>query len=351
MKQPLLFIIILFLAQNNLLAQSYVQIEDTNLTFLDATHIKPNEKKGAYYNEHWSYHVILDNDAELHLTFSISHFAGFRGSATGARLSILNWEGNDYHMAREYGHDDLVYNEQEYKLALHPNRSIWFEGDPNKDHRFFLRTEKDGVYYDMSIHFNDPYKGFTMGDGVFKLGSDDEVGIFSHIPFSKVSGFISLNQDTVNISGIGFMDHIYQTNVGTRLFETSYKFNERTENGFSGGYFMVPKGHNNEVAGYAYTYDGKSLTLKYPENIKVLEERSVMGKTIPSNIQVTYSDNSIDAFLFNNVQEKISMLDELSGLKKMFAKRFLGGEILFYRGKAQRNNSEAEVSFHISLVD
>lgn len=350
MKQSFLVFILLSIS-SSLLAQNFVQIEDSTIQYLQAEDMKPNEKDGAYYNEHWSYHVVLDNDAELYLTFSISHFAGFRGSVTGARLSLLNWEGKNYQMAREYDHDDLVYDADTYKFALHPNRSIWFEGDPKKDHRFFLRTEKDGVYYDMSIHFNNAFEGFTMGDGVFELGNDDEVGLFSHIPYSEVSGFISLNQDTVNISGIGFMDHTYQTNVATRLFETSYKFNHKTEKGFSGGYFMVPKDHTDEVAGYMYSYDGNELTLKNPATIDVKERTKVMDKVIPTTISVEYVDGSSDQFQFNNVYEKISMLDELGGFKKMIAKRFIGGEILFYRGKAIRNTNGEEVYFNLSLVD
>lgn len=350
MKQSLIVVILLCIP-TVLMAQNYVQIQDSSVNYLQPEDMKPNERQGSYYNEHWAYHVILDNEAELYLTFSISHFAGFRGSVTGSRLSILNWEGKDYKMAREYDHDDLVYNEEEYKFALHPNRSIWFEGDPGEDHRFFLRTEKDGVYYDMSIHFDDAYPGFTVGDGVYELGNDDEVGIYTHIPYSKVSGFISLNQDTVNISGIGFMDHTYQTNVAPRLFQTSYKFNQKTNDGFSGGNFMIPKDHTDEVAGYMYSYDGNELTVKHPNTVSVEGRANVMGKNIPTTIRVDYEDGSNDRFRFYDVYEKISMLDELGGFKKMIAKRFIGGELLFYRGKAERNSNGEEVYFNLSLVD
>ncbi|MCH2449093.1 MAG: hypothetical protein MK198_02995 [Gracilimonas sp.] len=332
-------------------AQNYVQLEDSTVNYLQPEDIKPNKQQGSYYNEHWAYHVILENGAEIYVTYSISHFAGVRGAAASGRLSLLNWEGKDYQVAREYDLNDMNFDEQTYQLKLHPDRGLWTEGKINEDHRFYYRTEKDGIHYDISINFNNPFPGFTLGNGVFKLGSQDEVGLFTHIPFSYVSGFVALNGDTVKVKGIGFMDHYYQTNVATRLFETSYKFNNKTQNGFSGGHFMIPKDQKNEVAGYMYSYDGDKLILKNPDKIEVQERTNVMGEKIPTSIIVNYADGSTDHFWFNNVYEKISMLDELSGFKKMIAKRFVGGEILFFRGTALRNDDGEDVYFNLSLVD
>jgi|AntRauTorckE6833_2_1112554.scaffolds.fasta_scaffold00583_4 hypothetical protein len=350
MKQTLI-VVVLFCFQNILFAQNYVQNPDNTVNYLEAEDIKPNEQQGAYYNENWAYHVVLDNGAEIYVTYSISHFSGLRSAASSGRLSLLNWNRKDYNVAREYGIDEMVYDEENYKMNLNPERGIWIEGKPGEDHRFYYRTEKDGIHYDISINFDDPFKAFTQGDGVFKLGSQDEVGLFTHIPFSKVSGFVALNHDTVEVKGIGFMDHTYQTNVATRLFDTSYKFNQKTENGFYGGHLMVPKDQPNEVSGYAYSYDGKNLTIRNAKNIEVKNRKNIMGKNIPTSIKINYKEGPPDNFLFNNVYEKISMLDELSGFKKMIAKRFVGGEILFYRGKADRNNQQNNVYFNLSLVD
>ena len=350
MKQSLIVVILLCIP-TVLMAQNYVQIQDSSVNYLQLEDMKPNERQGSYYNEHWAYHVVLDNGSEIYVTYSISHFAGVRGAAASGRLSLLNWKGKDYKVAREYDLNDMSFDEETHQLKLHPDRGLWIEGKVNEDHRFYYRTEKDGIHYDISINFDSPFPGFTQGNGVFKLGDQDEVGLFTHIPFSNVSGFVALNGDTVKVKGIGFMDHTYQTNVATRLFEISYKFNQRTENGFSGGNFMIPRDHTDEVAGYMYSYDGDELVGKHPNTVSVEGRANVMGKNIPTTIRVDYEDGTNDRFKFNNVYEKISMLDELGGFKKMIAKRFVGGEILFYRGKAERNYTGEEVYFNLSLVD
>jgi hypothetical protein len=228
MKQSLIIAFCLFYFHNFLFAQNFVQKPSSEVTYLQPKDLKSNEKKGAYYNEQWAYHVILDNGAQIYVTYAISHFAAFRSSASSGRLSLLNWEGEDYRVAREYSLDELMFYEDEYKMDLNPERGLWFEGKPgNNNHRFYYRTKKDGIHYDISINFDHPFPGFTQGDGVFKLGNDDELGMFTHIPFSKVSGFVALNHDTVKVAGIGFMHHIYETNIATRLFRSSYAFSQK----------------------------------------------------------------------------------------------------------------------------
>lgn len=351
MKRSPVVVFILLLVPYFIIAQDYIQKPAGSLKFLQNDDLKIHEKNGAYYNEHWAYHVVLDNGAEIYVTYSISHFAGLRNSVSSARLSLLNWKNNDYSVVREYDLNELVFNEEKYKMDLNPERGIWFEGKPDEGHRFYFRTQKDGIHYDISVKFDDPFKGFTLGDGIFKLGEHDETGIFTHIPFSRVSGFIALDYDTVKISGIGFMDHTYQTNIGTRLFEASYKFNQKTEIGFTGGHFMIPIGKSNEIAGYAYTYDGKNLKLKLPRKVSVIKRGEVMGQIIPTAIEIMYENGASDYFNFHDVKEKVSMLDELGGFKRMMAKRFLGGEILFYRGKARVNQDRQEVYFNLSIVN
>lgn len=351
MKRLFIIILCLFYVQN-LVAQSYVTNPDHEINYLQPQDIKINEKKGAYYNEQWAYHVVLDNGAQIYVTYAISYFAGLRGSVSSGRLSLINWEGKDYRVAREYNLNDLVFVEDAYKMDLNPERGIWFEGKPgNNNHRFYYRTQKDGIHYDISINFDDPFPGFTQGNGEFQLGEQDQLGMFTHIPYSKVSGFIALDRDTAEVTGIGFMDHTYASNITAKLFKSSYKFNDKTERGFSGGYFMIPKDRTDEAAGYAYFYDGEQLTLKNAKSIEVLNREEVMGKKIPIDISINYEDGTKDTLHFDKIDEKVSMLDELAGLKKIIAKRFLGGEVLFYRGKARKNNSNKTVFFNLSLVN
>ncbi len=346
MKHSSIVFLCLFLFQPALFAQNNVESTQPEITDLEQDDFRIHEQQGAYYNEQWAYHIILDNGAQIYVTYTVHHFAGLRNSSSSGRLSLLNWKGENYSTAKEYNLKNLLVYENPYKLKLHPERDIWIEGIPGfSSHHFHYRGK-----YDFHINFDDPFPGFKPGNGVFELGDEDELGMFIHIPFSRVSGFIADDSDTVKVSGIGFMDHFYQTNLATRLFETGYKFNGRTENGFSGGHFMVPKHTPDEAIGYAYFYDGETLTLKKPEKVTVNKRKEVSGTKIPVDISVRYEDGSVDTFHFSEVEEKVAMLDELSALKKLIIKPFLGGEVLFYRGQAQKNNNE-KVYFNLSLVD
>ncbi|MEQ8523052.1 hypothetical protein [Gracilimonas sp.] len=346
MKQSFIVILCLFYFQQALFAQNYIKKTPPEITDLEQDDFKIHKKQGAYYNEQWAYHVILNNGAQIYVTYTVHHFAGLRNSSSSGRLSLLNWKGENYSTAKEYDLNNLVLDENPYKMKLHPERDIWIAGIPGfNEHHFHFKGK-----YEIQINFDQPYPGFKPGDGVFKVGNEDELGMFVHIPFSRVSGYIADNNDTVKVSGIGFMDHTYQTNLATRLFETSYKFNGRTESGFSGGHFLVPKHSPNDAIGYAYFYDGETLTLKDPEKITVNKRKEVSGTKIPVDITVNYEDGSNDTFYFSEVEEKVAMLDELSAFKKLIIKPFLGGEVLFYRGRAQTNKKE-EVYFNLSLVD
>lgn len=351
MKQFILVLFTSILFQPSLFSQKFVHNPSDQIQYLDAESMKPHEKNGAYYNEHWNYHVILNNGSEIYITYSISHFGGLKSSVSSARMSLINWKGNDYKVAREYHLNDLVFDEETYKMNLNPERGIWIEGKPEDKHRFYFRTQKDDILYDISIDFEDPYPALTQGDGIFELGENDQFGLFTHFPFSKVSGYVALNGDTVQVKGFGFMHHYYQTNFATKLFDKSYNYHTKTENGFAGGYFLIPKNHPTEAVGYSYHYDGQEMTILNPKNIVILDQQEIMGDKIPKTIQVNYEDDSYETFRFHLIKEKVSMLEEIGGVKKMLAKQFLGGEILFYRGKAKRIHRGGEVYFNLSLVN
>lgn len=346
MKQSLFAILCLFYCQQALFAQYYSESTPPAIVDLNQDDFKIHEKQGAYYNEQWAYHVILNNGAQIYVNYAVHHFAGLRNSSSSGRLSLLNWKGENYKTAKEYNIKNLVVRNNPYRMRLHPERDIWLEGIPGfTQHHFHYKGK-----YAIHINFDPVYPGFKPGDGVFKIGKEDELGLFIHIPFSRVSGYIAENDDTVKVSGIAFMDHMYQTNLATRLFETSYKFNSSNGNGFSGGYFMVPKNSTDEAIGYAYSYEGNTLTLKEPKKVTVNQRKEELGTQIPVDITVVYEDGSNDSFYFSEAEEKVAMLDELNTITKLLIKPFLGGEVLFYRGRAQKNDKE-EVYFSLSLVD
>ena len=346
----LTLITLLLFCSISVFAQNYVIKPGDEITRLSGKDILPNEKKGAYYNEFWNYHFALDNGAEIYLNYSINHFGGMRDAVSVARMSLLNWEGENYKAAREYDLEKLIFEEDSYKMNLNPERGIWFEGKLPESHKIHYRTNKNGIHFDINLDFESIEKGFTWGDGIFFLGDSDKVGMFTHIPGAKISGFVALDFDTVRVTGTAFMAQTYQTNVSRRLFSESFRFSKKIGDKNIGGYFLIPKEAVNEVVGYAFESRNGKIILKKPISLVSEATDTFMGERISSRIKVCYEEHPCDIIEVVEMNEKIAMLDELRGLKKTFAKRFLGGDIIELRGKAILN-SDTEVFYNLTVLD
>ncbi len=346
----LILLIILFLAPQKVASQNFVSIPAGNLEYINSDNIKQHEKKGGYYNEFWNYHIVLDNGSEIYLNYSITHYGGVRDAVSGARLSLINWNGKNYNAAREYNLNKFTFSDDTYKFDLNPERGIWFEGRLPDKHLINFNTKKNGTLFDIKLDFADIKPGFTWGDGKFLLGNDDEAGLYTPIPFARVTGFVALNGDTVEVSGIASMNQVYQTNVGTKLFQDSFRFYSKNDGKISAGYFLIPKDSQGEVVGYAYEINNSEFVLKKPVSLERLDSKKFLGEKIYSKIKICYLEQPCEVITVNKMNEKISMLDELGGFKKMLAKRFLGGDIIELRGSALINNN-FPVFYSTTLLD
>lgn len=346
-----LILLLIVLTPSQLLkSQDYLIKPNDGIRYLETEEIKQHEKSGGYYNEFWNYHISLDNGSEIYLNYSISHFGGIRDAVTGARLSLLNWEGENYKAAREYDLNKLVFDEDTFKFFLNPERGIWYEGKLPERHKVHYRTNKNDTHFDINLDFKDIEPGFTWGSGLFKMGDNDLAGMYTQIPSSKIEGFIALDYDTVYVSGTASMVQFHQTNVGTRLFQRSFRYNKITKDGYIGGFFLIPKDAEDEIFGYGYEKNDGKLVLKKPTSITTKATKEYMGVRVSSDIEICYQDNLCDLIQIQDITEKITMLDELGGLKKMFAKRFLGGDIIELRGSAILNKRNP-IQYSLTVLD
>lgn len=333
-----------------LISQDYLKKPVGDVNYLSLDELRQHEKSGGYYNEFWNYHIELDNGAEIYLNYSISHYGGIRDATTGARLSLLNWKGKDYKAAREYDLNKLVFDENTYKFFLNPERGIWFEGKLPDSHKVHYKTNKNGTHFDINIDFTDIEKSFTWGDGQFELGDSDLAGMYVQVPAAKVKGYIALDYDTVYVSGNATMTQLHQTNIGTRLFDKSFRFSQIDDNNYSGGYFLIPKDAGDEVVGFGFEKKNGVLNLKKPVSISILETEEYKGENVSSKVKICYQNEKCDTITIQNIDEKITMLDELGGLKKIIAKRFLGGDIIELRGTGLINGNQP-VHYSLTKLD
>ncbi len=350
MKLKLYLIIVFLIPGQVVVAQDYLKKPVGDVNFLSLHELRQHEKSGGYYNEFWNYHIALDNGSEIYLNYSVSHFGGIRDATTGARLSLINWEGRDYKAAREYDLDKLVFNEKTYKFFLNPERGIWFEGKLPDRHKVHFKTNKNGTHFDININFTEIEKSFSWGDGKFELGENDLAGMYVQVPAANVQGYIALDYDTVYVTGHATMTQFHQTNIGTRLFEKSFRFSQIDDDRYSGGYFLIPKDAENEVVGFAYEKKNGKIYLKKPTSISVLESQEFKGENVSSKIEICYQNQNCETIEIQKIDERITMLDELGGLKKIIAKRFLGGDIIELRGKGLINGDEP-VYYSLTKLD
>ncbi len=185
---------------------------------------------------------------------------------------------------------------------------------------------------------------------MFDLNDSNELALFTHVPFSNISGFIALDFDTVQVTGTAFMDHTYQTNVGTRLFGKSFKYIQSENGNFAAGYFSIPKDDETKIVGYAFEGNEDGIKLKKPTSLAIKSTGKVLGEKIARKIEICYQSNPCEIVEVETMYEKIAMLEELGGFKKMLAKKFLGGDIIELRGTAKLDGKN-KVYYSLTKLD
>ncbi|MEO7424372.1 MAG: hypothetical protein ABI036_04245, partial [Fibrobacteria bacterium] len=175
-------------------AAEHVQLPTGDLRSAVLTDLKPHASGSKTYNEFWTYHFYLEGNIQVVLNFSRVNLGSFKAPVCGADLTVLGFKGRNYSVAREYEKKNFAFVDSNQLLRVH--EKIWLEGKLPDAHHVHFATNKKDVGYFLDLDFNDILPGKVWGDGMFKFGSSDAVGIFIHIPGAKVSGKIAINQDT-----------------------------------------------------------------------------------------------------------------------------------------------------------
>lgn len=172
--------------------------------------------EGSHYNEFWTYQFYLNNDLTVHITFSVANFGSLKSPVSGVQISVDGLNGNLYQLSREYSIDYLVQDHDTYMFRNRDQRELYFVGELPREHRIRINTSKDGVEYDIDLAMHNIQQGLKWDDGMYQIG-DEMVGIYTHIPYASVSGYVSVDNHRQNVSGSVFMDHTFQNETTTRL--------------------------------------------------------------------------------------------------------------------------------------
>jgi predicted secreted hydrolase len=157
---------------------------------------------------------------------------------------------------------------------------------------------------------------------------------FIHIPYGKVTGRIGFNEDTIAVSGYGYMDHIFQTASSIDLVDRSLSFSMPYSDSMYAGRVSLSK--NGFPLGYAVFIQNGKPEIITPK--QVLENgKNYSGKSFPKQELILTWVSSIPELKIDvsKVQQKFSILNNFDGwFAKKAAKLLMGGEVWFYRGRS-----------------
>jgi hypothetical protein len=311
-------------------AAEHIQLPTGDLRASVLTDLKPHASASKTYNEFWTYHFLLDGNIQVILNFSRVNLGSFKAPVCGADLTIMGFQGKNWTVAREYEKKNFVFTDSSQGLRVHDD--IWFSGKlPESHHAHFATTKKNVGYY-LDLDFSDILPGRVWGDGMFKFGGSDAVGIFVHIPCAKVKGRLAVNQDTLDVKGRAYMDHTFQTDLAPNLVEAGYRY--IAEDGpAEAGYFLDPDSkYERQPVGYGLKQVNGELVLRKPSALKVISASKSMGSKVPTALEIAFQDGSKVELDRSEDRLQQSVLHEFSGFSKMAIKSFMGGEILTFRG-------------------
>ncbi len=348
-KTSLLTLFIFFLLSSSQVLAQNITFPEGSFRDIQPEDFEARNLSSKYFNELWTYHINLDNGIQIVYNFSINDFGSFKDRATGVRLQVSWKDGKTYIANKEYNVSNLTTDPENKHLQVHPNRPFWAKGSFDGEHVLNFQNERDGVLYDLNLTLYDITQGKVQGNGVYKSGND-EIGLFLMIPHAKVKGFVAINGDTVQAEGTAYMDHIYQNNMSTELINKSYRVKSGdTQDGFFLHFITLKNGSGNPI-GYGIQYQNGSASMLTPRNLNTLETTSVRNINLDTKLMINCFQMEPLTLQVDKHLNTYSIMDELSGVQKFFAKRVLGGELIEMNGTLDINDNK-EGYFYYMVTD
>lgn len=340
MKKTSLFTLFIFFVLSSLqLSAQKITFPEGSFRDSQPEDFEARNLSSKYYNELWTYHINLDNGIQIVYNFSINDFGSFKDRVTGVRLQVSWKDGNTYIANKEYDVSDLIIDPENKYIRVHPNRPFWAKGSFDDEHMLNFQNERDGVLYNLNLTLYDIAKGKVQGNGVYKSGND-EIGMFLMIPHAKVKGFVAINGDTVQAEGTAYMDHIYQNNMSTELINKSHRIKSGDDqNGFFLHLISLSNGSGNPI-GYGVQFNNGSASVLTPRTLNTLETTSVRNINLETKLMINCFQMDPLILQVDKHLNTYSIMDELSGFQKFFAKRILGGELIEMNGTLDINDSK-----------
>jgi len=319
-------------------AQSVVPPEG-ELQTTTADDLQPRAE-GHRYNEFWTYHIFLEDDTQMYLSFTRANFGSFKSAVSGLRLSIINFDGEYFELAREYPQEYFTFSpDDNYRLQLRPDREIWFEGKLPDEQRIRVLTSKDGVEYDLDLQISNIVPGVRWGDGEFRYDGET-IGMIMHIPYADIEGTIRLNDNEKAVRGSVYMDQTYQSTITPKVLTSGFRYIRHTPDEWEIGYLLIPRTQREteNIIGYSIGLRDEEVTMWQPQLLTIGEmSRFSNSGRVPSQLDAEFNPFYSVSVKRTQDLERVSFLGELSRFSRRIVRSYLGGEVVEYRGKAEIN--------------
>jgi hypothetical protein len=295
--------------------------------------ILPKSLEKANYNEFWQYQFLLNDGLRLSVTFSLVDFGSIKSPVSGVRISVHNLNGRDYQVSREYPIERLTLDRSRFRMHLHPERDIFFEGALPRSHRVKINVRKDGIQYDIDLQFSDIQVGQWWGDGQFQVAGQP-VGMLMHIPFARVRGHVAVDDNRSMVTGTAYMDHTWQNSSSTRSVHSTYRmvYHEDARN-WDVYYFMLPDRRGDmPTVGYRLQMENGLLRHHGVYRVESMEMGRVDGKPVPRTIDLRLSRDMPISLHRRENRVVHDTFGELGWVTRRAVRALLGGEVIDYRG-------------------
>jgi len=322
---------------------TYVLAQSTNggdrtvpkLQMTDADDIWARTLSGSQYSELWNYQIYLDNGMALHITFTATNFGKLKSAVTGIRVSMYGLDDKEYHLNREYPIGDLNQDRINYKFDLNPRQNnIWFKGKLPDNHEIYINTAKSGDRFKINIKFSDMVRGYSLGNGIM-ASNGSEIGMVTHIPFAKVTGYAGINDNVKEVTGVAYMDHTWQHENTVKSFKGGYRFvHQRNSDNWDVVYLMEPKDGRGAAIGYRLLSESGRVSVQRIE--KSIHEEIHPNKKVkaPSLLAAHTSQGVILKMRTTDTPSVTSIISDQGWLARQIIRGIIGGEIKDYRGAA-----------------
>jgi hypothetical protein len=284
----------------------------------DALHIDM-KKKGT--REWWYFDARLDNGYTVVGFFRAKHE---RTGKTGVEITIYKPNGEKTQNVIDYLHSDLIVSQELPDVQIGKNFiKVDYSNKELPIYEIFLDEGEYGLHlkYTAQVH------GWKPGKGYIEFGKSNQFGWVVALPRAEVVGTIKVNNETIQVRGIGYHDHNWLNFNFAMIIDYWYWGRIYSEN-FTAIFAYIKCNKKME------NYPIKVLMLAKNENVIIstgeydlmqenFEYNDKAGNEYPRFLKINFNNRHEIILEVQEIIDAVNLLYELGPVTRFFAKNFL----------------------------